>query len=143
MRPTTVRPAWMRSPAMRSAAGARGNFRRSRASRQRAVRRVLAGGSHPQAGHERSRHLRPSLDRRPQRATVHCDGRGRVEIVEHRREHIGETHLLLVTLWTLAGGRARRHDEQRDAQDLVVEALAVTAIAVLEELLAMVGHDDD
>jgi hypothetical protein len=43
----------------------------------------------------------------------------------------------------LAGGDARTGDEERHVDELAVERLAVAEPAVLHELVAVVGHEDD
>ena len=69
------------------------------------------------------------------------DGSGSFADFEHRRQHVDELHLLshAAALPLVAG---ELHDE-RHAVELVEEAAAVEPEAMVEELLAVVGEEDD
>ena len=93
------------------------------------------GEGRRQARGRRRRRRQPGAEVGPAHARRNRD----VEQVEHRRRHVDELDL--------AVDHARRHagdgDDERNAELLVVERRAVVAPAVLVELLAVVGRDDD
>jgi hypothetical protein len=84
---------------------------------------------------------RAALERGREAAAVDVFRDRQAHQVQHGRHHVDETHQPLRA--------ARCHDTrpaegQGDVEDAVVEALSVSDLAVLAELVAVVGgHDDD
>jgi hypothetical protein len=86
-----------------------------------------------------------SLEERPQRSARHIGALQReVEIVGQSGEHVDQGHRNIDARWHVRELRSfRPQKEQRDVDQLLEDIVAVAEGAVLEELLAVVRHDDD
>jgi hypothetical protein len=81
------------------------------------------------------------LERALQRAADDVRGQRRPHRLEQRRHHVDALHLALDA--RAAAAAARQLEHQRDADQLVEQAAAVEPAPVVEELLAVVGHEED
>ena len=84
---------------------------------------------------------RAAREQRQQAAPAHGRRRLEAEQVEHGRRYVEQVHRLLVAH---AGGQhALEPHQQRDAHQLVVDRVGVAQRAVVVELFAVVGDEDD